>query len=183
MPKPVSLPLSQTFSLGAILVALRARAMTALNDKPASWRSFVTASIALIAFAAVLTWLAFTLLRPTPPRSVTMATDPEGSLNADLAKRYREFFARNGIDLKLVPVAGAVESLARLQDPRSGVGIAILPSGVTTQRESPQLVSMGTLFYEPLWFRDVLRARAIFRCFPNVKKPRVLLLGLPMIRL
>src|SRR5271166_2974647 len=41
-----------------------------------------------------------------------MATDPEGSLNADLAKHYREFFSRNGIDLKLVPLTGAVESSA-----------------------------------------------------------------------
>lgn len=126
--------------------------MIALNDKRASWRNLVTASIAVLAFAAVLIWLAFTLLRPTPPRSVTMVTDPEGSTNAELAKRYREFFARNGIDLKLVPLTGAVESLARLQDPKSDVSIAILPSGITTQRDSPHLVSLGTLFYEPLWF-------------------------------
>jgi len=51
-----------------------------------------------------------------------MATDPEGSTNADLAKRYREFFARNGIDLKLLPLTGAAESLARLQDPKSDGG-------------------------------------------------------------
>lgn len=152
--------LSQTLSLGAIL-AFGTRVMTALNDKRASWLYLVTASITVVAFAAVMIWLAFTLLRPTPPRSVTMVTDPEGSLNADLAKRYREFFARNGIDLKLVPSAGAVESVARLQDPKSDVSIAIIPSGITTQQDSPHLVSLGTLFYEPLWFfvrgRDLVR--------------------------
>jgi TRAP-type uncharacterized transport system substrate-binding protein len=126
--------------------------MNALNDKRASWRYLATASIAVVTFAVMLIWLAFTILRPTPPRSVTMATDPEGSPNADLARRYREFFARNGVDLKLVPLSGAVESLARLQDPKSGVSIAILPSGITTERDSPHLVTLGTLFYEPLWF-------------------------------
>ncbi len=126
--------------------------MIALNDKHTNWRLLMTASIGVVAFAAVLIWLAFALLRPTPPRSVTMATDPEGSLNADLAKRYREFFAQNGIELKLVPLVGAVESLARLQDSKSNVSIAILPSGMTNQRDSPHLVSLGTLFYEPLWF-------------------------------
>jgi TRAP-type uncharacterized transport system substrate-binding protein len=135
--------------------------MTSLNDKRANWLYLVTASIAVVAFAAVVIWLAFTLLRPTPPRSVTMATDPEGSLNADLAKRYREFFARNGIELKLIPLVGAVESVARLQDPKSGVSIAIIPSGIITQQDSPHLVSLGTLFYEPLWFfvrgRDLVR--------------------------
>jgi hypothetical protein len=111
--------------------------MTSLNHKRANWPYLVTASIAVVAFAAVVIWLAFTLLRPTPPRSVTMATDPEGSLNADLAKRYREFFARNGIELKLIPLVGAVESVARLQDPKSGVSIAIIPSGIITQQDSP----------------------------------------------
>ena len=80
-----------------------------------------------------------------------MATDPENSFNANLAKRYREYFAKNGIDLKLVPLAGAVESVARLQDPKSDVSIAIIPGGITTQQDSPDLVSLGTLFYEPLW--------------------------------
>ena len=79
--------------------------MTALNDKRASWVYLATASIAIVAFTAMQSWLAFTFLRPTP------ATDPEGS--------YREFFARNGIDLELVPLTGAAESLARLQDPKS----------------------------------------------------------------
>jgi TRAP-type uncharacterized transport system substrate-binding protein len=105
----------------------------------------------LVALAAVVTRLAFVLLRPVPPRTVTMAMYPEGSLNAELVKRYREVLARNGIDLKLAPSAGAVESVARLPDPTSAISIAIVPGGITTERDSPELVSLGTLFYQPLW--------------------------------
>ncbi len=112
---------------------------------------FFTAAAIVLVFAALLIWLAFVLLRPTPPRSVTMSTDPPGSFNAEVAQKYRRFFAKNGIELKLVPSAGAVESVARLQDRKSGVSIAILPGGITTQQDSPDLVSLGTLFYEPLW--------------------------------
>lgn len=86
-----------------------------------------------------------------PPRTVVMAVYPEGSLNAELAKRYREILARDGIDLKLTPSAGAVESLARLRDSKSGTSIALVPGGLTTEQESPELVSLGTLFYQPLW--------------------------------
>jgi hypothetical protein len=50
-----------------------------------------------------------------------MAVDPEGSFNAELAKRYREVFSRDGIDLKLAPSVGAAESVARLQDPKSTI--------------------------------------------------------------
>src|SRR5215472_1005788 len=105
----------------------------------------------LIALTAGLIWLTFRLFRPTPPHSVIMAIDPEGSFNAKAAKRYRELLARDGIDLKLVPSAGAAESVARLQDPKSGVSIAIIPSGITDEQKSPELVSLGTLYYEPLW--------------------------------
>jgi TRAP-type uncharacterized transport system substrate-binding protein len=118
----------------------------------------VAASIAVFAFAAVLMWLAFTILSPTPPRSVTMATDPQGNLNADLAKRYCEFFARNRIDLKLFPTAGAIESVARLQDPKSDVGVAICSERDYNAAGRTSFSVSSTLFYEPLWF--FVRGRA-----------------------
>jgi TRAP-type uncharacterized transport system substrate-binding protein len=114
-------------------------------------RLLVIAAIIMAALTAVGIWLTFALLRPTPPRSVAMAVDPEGSFNAELGKRYHDFLAQDGIDLKLVPTAGAVDSMARLRDPKSGISIAIIPGGISNQQESPGLVSLGTLFYEPLW--------------------------------
>jgi TRAP-type uncharacterized transport system substrate-binding protein len=109
------------------------------------------AAIAVAALTAVGIWLTFLLLRPTPPRSVAMAIDPEGSFSAELGNRYRELLARDGINLRLVPTAGAVESMARLRNPKSGISIAIIPGGISNHQDSPELVSLGTLFYEPLW--------------------------------
>jgi TRAP-type uncharacterized transport system substrate-binding protein len=114
-------------------------------------RLLVIGASIVAALLAVGIWLTFSLLRPTPPRSVAMAIDPEGSFSAELGKRYRELLARDGIDLRLIPTAGAVESVARLRDPKSGISIAIIPGGISNQRESPELISLGTLFYEPLW--------------------------------
>ena len=115
------------------------------------WARPLIISLCIVAVTSMAIWLAFTLLRPTPPRTVTMAMDPVGSLNAEVAIRYQQLLARDGIDLRLVPTAGAVESVARLRNPKAGVSIAIIPNGITTQRESPELVSLGTLWYEPLW--------------------------------
>jgi TRAP-type uncharacterized transport system substrate-binding protein len=101
-------------------------------------------------------WLAIVLLHSIPAQTLAMAVYPEGSLNAELVKRYREVLARDGVDLRLVPSAGAVESVARLRDPKSGISVALVPDGVTTEQDSPELVSLGTLFYQPLWvfYRD-----------------------------
>ena len=125
--------------------------MAVPNREPRRQKSLVMVLTAVVALTALAIWLAFAILRPTPPHSVAMAIGPEGSFNAELGKRYREFLARDGIELSLIATAGAVESVARLQDPKSGISIIIIPGGMTNRQDSPSLVSLGTLFYEPLW--------------------------------
>lgn len=108
-------------------------------------------AVCALGFAVAVGWAAFAILKPTPPRSVSMAVGPDDELGPILGQRYRTILARDGIDLKLVSTAGAVASAALLRNSKSGVAIAILPSGLTNDKESPELVSLGTLFYEPLW--------------------------------
>jgi hypothetical protein len=114
-------------------------------------RYLVIASIAVVTLTAGGLWLAFASLRPTPPHTIVMATGPEGGVDAELGGRYRKLLASDGIDLRLVPSAGDVENLARLRDPQSGVSAAIVSNGLTNPQQSPDLVSLGTLFYEPLY--------------------------------
>ena len=109
----------------------------------------VAAVVALV--AAALLWLAIALLRPFPPHRLVMATGAAGGDYSEVAGRYRAILARSDITLDLVPTAGALENLARLRDPRSGVDVAFLQGGTTSEAESPGLVSLGTVFYEPLW--------------------------------
>jgi TRAP-type uncharacterized transport system substrate-binding protein len=125
--------------------------MNILNGDGINRRLVVILAIIVVTLTVLGIWLTFSVLRPSPPRSVAMAVDPQGSFDAEVGKRYRELFARDGIDLRLVPTAGAVESIARLRDAKSGISVAIIPGGITDREESPRLVSLGTLFYEPLW--------------------------------
>jgi TRAP-type uncharacterized transport system substrate-binding protein len=101
--------------------------------------------------AVVLLWALFAALRPLPGRDVSIATGTAGSAYADIAERYREILARDGVRLHLVPTNGAVENLERLRDARAGVDAGFVLAGTTSERESPDLVSLGTVFYEPLW--------------------------------
>ncbi len=105
----------------------------------------------LIVTAIVLLWALFAALRPFPGRDVSIATGPVGSAYAQIAERYREILARNGVRLHLVPTNGAVENLERLRDARAGVDAGFVQAGTTSGQESPDLVSLGTVFYEPLW--------------------------------
>lgn len=87
-----------------------------------------------------------------PPRTLAMATGAEGGASHELGKRYRDVLARSGITLKLVPTAGSEENLAKLRDLKSGVGAAFVQGGTTSSQASPNLESLGTVYYEPLWF-------------------------------
>jgi TRAP-type uncharacterized transport system substrate-binding protein len=125
--------------------------MNFVKSEQINLRILAIAAIIVVALTGVAIWLTFSLLRPTPPRSVAMAIGPDGSFGAELGNRYREILARDGIELRLVPTTGAVDSMARLRNPKSGISIAIIPSGISNHQECPGLVSLGTLFYEPLW--------------------------------
>jgi TRAP transporter TAXI family solute receptor len=90
-------------------------------------------------------------LGPIPPRVVVMSTGSPGGAYDELAKRYKEILARSHVELKLVESAGAVENLKRLNDPHAGVSVAFVQNGLTTEKDSPSLVSLGTIAYEPTW--------------------------------
>jgi TRAP transporter TAXI family solute receptor len=100
--------------------------------------------------AGVIVCAAVLLLSSMPPRSIAMATGPEGGGYYEIGRRYQELLARSGVELRLVPTAGSVENLALLRDPKSGVDMALVQAG-SMGNSAGELESLGTLFYEPLW--------------------------------
>jgi len=88
---------------------------------------------------------------PAPPSKVTMATAFKGSSFEYYGRQYREIFARSNIELELRETIGAVENLKLLQDPRSGVQISLMLSGVSDGKHAPGLLSLGTVYNNPYW--------------------------------
>jgi len=105
--------------------------------------------VALIAIAAF--WIAYQFVRPAPPRALTMTTGAEGGAYRAYGERYRAILARYDIDLQLRASSGSVENLRRLQDESSGVDVGFVQSGVLGGGDPGGLVSLGSLYYEPLW--------------------------------
>jgi len=110
-------------------------------------------AVALVVLAALVavSWMAVTIGNPFPPGVVVMATGPEGSAYPEFGRRYQEIFRRAGIELRLETTAGGIANLARLRDPASRVAVAFVESGLTSRKESPDLLSLGAVAVEPLW--------------------------------
>lgn len=107
---------------------------------------------AVLAVLLVAGLIALARLLYPPVDVVVMTTGPTGSAYDVFARQYREILAGEGINLRLETSAGSVENLHRLNDASTGVSVGFLQGGLTGARESPELVSLGTMFYEPLWF-------------------------------
>ncbi len=105
--------------------------------------------ITLVVVAGFLfTWQ---FVDPAPPKAVTLAAGMEGGAYAEYGARYKEILARKGIALTVRHTAGAKENIDLLLDPESGVSIAFVQGGIGDPFGAPDLRSVGSVFYEPLW--------------------------------
>jgi hypothetical protein len=65
--------------------------------------------------------------------------------------KYRKILMRNaGVELKILPSGGSAENLQRLNDPKSGVDVAFVQGGISNESTSDNVVSLGSLYYEPM---------------------------------
>lgn len=113
-----------------------------------SWRDAVATlgPIVLISAAAIALTLHF--VRPAPPTTLTMAGGPPGSNFNRVATQYRDILARNGVTLTIVPSRGSADNLDLLADNK--VDIGLVQSGVTRDGGTEDLVSLGTMFRQPV---------------------------------
>jgi TRAP-type uncharacterized transport system substrate-binding protein len=123
-----------------------ANQITLLERQP-RWFYALAAVLIVLAIAATVVWLG-----PLPPRVVVMTTGAPGSDYDALARHYQAILKRSGVELRLVPSAGGVQNLERLNDRRSGVMVGFAQGGLTSEARSPALTSLGTMFFQPMWF-------------------------------
>ncbi|CAN5360478.1 TAXI family TRAP transporter solute-binding subunit [soil metagenome] len=128
--------------------------LLSFRDLLATGGPFIVLAIALLA-------VAYWLLDPTPPKKVVLATGADQGAYAEFGKRYAQILKGYGIAVELRPTQGAAENLELLRSPSSGVDIAFVQGGAdelprpaageADDDAADALVSLGSLFYEPVW--------------------------------
>ncbi len=133
-----------------MLLSLRNTLLTA--------RDLLLTVLPFLLIAAVLLIVAYQWLAPTPPKKIVLATGSQQGAYAEFGKRYADQLKAYGITVELRETQGAAENLALLRDPASGVDIAFvqggadaLVNGTGQDAQADKLISLGSLFYEPLW--------------------------------
>jgi TRAP-type uncharacterized transport system substrate-binding protein len=124
-----------------------------------SVRDFALAAAPFVLIGALALWAAYALLDPAPPGRVVLATGPAQGAYAEFGRAYARILARNGIEVELRATEGSAENLRLLRDPKERIDLAFLQGGAGEhgprdggdEAGAPPLLSLGSLFYEPVW--------------------------------
>jgi TRAP-type uncharacterized transport system substrate-binding protein len=127
--------------------------LVSARELAATFGPFVLIAVAVLA-------LTYVLLDPEPPHHVVLGTGPEGSAYEEFGKRYAEELKRNGITVALRRTLGSRDNLVLLRDAKEHIDLAFVQGGASESIRAPAdkdpkddvaLVSLGSLFYEPVW--------------------------------
>jgi uncharacterized protein len=95
--------------------------------------------------------VAYQFVDPAPPRHINIAAGRSTGAYYEIARKYSRILEKDGVILTVRETSGSVENLKLLTDKDSGVDVIFLQGGVGTAAPSEDLVSLGSIFYEPLW--------------------------------
>ncbi len=91
----------------------------------------------------------FFFIHSAPPSTITITSGPEGSVFYTNACKYSKLLARQGVKLNILTSHGSLDNLERLDDATIKLDVGFVQGGVTNGT-SDQLVSLGSIAYQPL---------------------------------
>jgi len=96
-------------------------------------------------------YLTYKFIDPAPPTKIVISTGSKESIYSSYASIYREYLKADGISLEIRESKGDIHNLELLKDDKSGVDIAFVQDGIANSEGAGSLLSLGSLYYEPLW--------------------------------
>jgi TRAP-type uncharacterized transport system substrate-binding protein len=108
--------------------------------------SAVALFIVVICLLAVV-WF----IRSSPPSKLTISSGPAGSSFQRVAESYQKILATHDVTLIILPSAGSQANLEQLKSAKSGVDIGFVQGGPVGSENLDDLISLGSIAYQPLW--------------------------------
>ncbi len=109
--------------------------------------AFVPACFLVFAVA----FIAYKFVNPAPPNRVVISTGDDQDDYQTYAKLYKDILKDDGVELVMRTSQGPMENLKRLKDESSDVQVGFVQDGLGNPDEAPDLSSLGSLYYEPIW--------------------------------
>jgi TRAP transporter TAXI family solute receptor len=101
----------------------------------------------IMLFLGVLIWF----LVPTPPKKIVITTGAENGLYYRFGEQLAKVLAKEKITLEVLPSAGSLENIERLNQPNSKIHVGILQGGVGLVSENTNISALASVFDEQVW--------------------------------
>jgi TRAP-type uncharacterized transport system substrate-binding protein len=123
-----------------------------VREEIKNWLQFIREAWILILLLASAVSVVILLAKPAPPDHVLMGTGSEGGSYEELAKKYVNYFKKNGVTLELIKTSGAEDNIKRLKDREDRLQAAFIQGGlISNSAQAKGLMSLGSIGYEPVW--------------------------------
>ncbi len=120
-------------------------------EKLRSRRDFLITALPTAVIIAAAFSVTLYFVKPAPPDRIVLATTADEGGSRYFARRYQKLLEKHGVTLELRSTQGSVSNIRLLADDDSGVDVAFVQSGNVKAEEAPNVVSLGSLTYTPLW--------------------------------
>lgn len=114
-------------------------------------RELLEATLPSILLISIALFVAYKFIDPAPPRKIVIATGNSDLNYNAFASIYGVYLQQQGITLETRTTSGDAENLRLLKDPDSGVDIAFVQDGAASSEGAGTLLSLGSLYYQPVW--------------------------------
>ena len=114
-------------------------------------KNFYKITLPIIAIIAIGLFFLIRHIEPAPPNHLTLSTGDDQSDLMEFAKQYKKILKADGVDLDIRPSIGPLENLRLLEDDSAGVAAPFVQDGLGSEDKQPDIVSLGSLYYEPIW--------------------------------
>jgi uncharacterized protein len=108
----------------------------------------------LVIGVSILIAFGWKFIKPGPPKAITISAGAEGGAYFEYAKKYAAVLEKNGVKTTILTSTGSIQNIARLKLPegeKESADIAFLQGGLIDEDTKEGLISLGSLYYEPLW--------------------------------
>jgi TRAP-type uncharacterized transport system substrate-binding protein len=115
-----------------------------------SWHDLLVIGLPVVLVTALVAWLAIKFIGPPPKDTIVMLAGPKESSYYGIAGRYAKIIARSGVKVQVVETDGAQDNLKRLAGRKDYADVGFVLGGVADGVEIGGLMSLGSVFVQPV---------------------------------
>ncbi len=114
-----------------------------------SWRGTLYLGLPLLALLSAGILVTQKLVHPAPT-TIRILSGPDGSSYRLNAEKYKKIIEHYGVKVVVLPSHGALDNLHQLANPKVKADVAFVQGGLTDGVDISRLVSLGSVFAQPL---------------------------------